>query len=93
MRDCTVSIAGRRWRIKFLPPSRMATDEHGRPLDGRCDWESKTITICKQDQNVMIETLLHELKHPSCPILYEAEEFVTAQARLEREALERTRLI
>jgi len=71
----------------------MATDEHDRPLDGRCDWESKTITICKQEPDAMIEALLHELKHASCPILYEAEEFVTAQARVEREALQRTRLI
>lgn len=94
MRDTTETISGRRWRIRFVPQSKMPKDEHGRPLDGRCDWESGTIQINKaQSHRDLICTLLHEIKHASCPMLYEAESFVTALSETETRILVRTRMI
>lgn len=94
MRDSTVTIGGHRWRIKFVAASRLPKDEDGEICDGWCVWDKKQILVCKgMDLADTMETILHEVAHASNPLLYEAEGYVTALARSQREALERTRVI
>lgn len=77
MKRRTVEIGGKRWRLRFMPPSRMQN------ADGLCDhpdtpnkeiWISSDLTGFD-----LLETLIHEAMHAEKWHL--SEESVTSGAR------------
>ena len=81
-RSFTLMIGGKRWRVSFVDPSELPTDEHM----GICDIQTKTIRVALgMTEEETLETLLHEVAHASVWDL--DEEAIVRLANAQRRAM------
>ena len=81
MQDTRVILGGIPWDIKFVNKKDLPRDTLG-----LCDWDKRLIRVYKRlPRELLVDTLLHEMRHAQHRITYEAEEFInTTSSELAR---------
>jgi hypothetical protein len=71
--DFEATLGGVQWKVKFVRRCDIQPDRLG-----DCDWEKKRIRVrFDLEEQVYIDTLIHELRHALSLQDYSAEEWVT----------------